>query len=709
VSTPVIAASSLDAVASLATHPDAPSRADSSLALQLPPASDGSSAAEPSYRTLDATYRDLARLAAQNPDLATWTDIGDSYDKLTPGGAAGFDLYALRLTRRLPNRFVLQPSLPEQVAPQVPAKPVLLVQAGSQGGAYATTEIVARFAELLVAGYGVDADATWLLDYRDIRLLPIVNPDGRRQSEQGTPWSKNTNPTPPIGSTAAPFPSYGVNLNRNFDVQWGTVGASSDPASPVYAGSAPFSEPETQALRDYLRDSFVRDSFAPQPSTDDVPLAQDRAGVFLHLLSEGNALLYPWHWTETTAPDAAGLHTLGLKLGGFMKRADGTAYTVQPASRTGLVSGTPADWVYKNFRVASYTARLGSQPLEPSTTFEQTTAPQMLSALMYAAKAAHRPYQQAAGPESLNLSLSENQAIAGITNSVVLTITADATRYAANNRPGSEAEKQPRPIAGARYTVNAPSWTPDIPIYSLTVADGKYDSTTEVLVGAVDTSNLAPGRHTLFVESVDAAGNYGVPSAIFLDVLSAPADARVIRGSDAADVLSSVEDFNSLILGRGGNDRIQTGNGMDLILAGAGNDQATAGGDDDRLYGGTGDDQLVGGSGNDALYGEAGRDQLVGGDGDDLLWGGAGADRLTGGAGADTYALVYNEGADTITDFELGRDRIGLVGTLDFNQLQLVQTSTSTRIQFGQVLLAELVGVTTPLTAADFVRLSPTA
>jgi hypothetical protein len=641
--------------------------------------------------------------------LATWTDIGDSYDKLTPGGAAGFDLYALRLTRRLPNRFVLQPSLPEQVAPQVPAKPVLLVQAGSQGGAYATTEIVARFAELLVAGYGVDADATWLLDYRDIRLLPIVNPDGRRQSEQGTPWSKNTNPTPPIGSTAAPFPSYGVNLNRNFDVQWGTVGASSDPASPVYAGSAPFSEPETQALRDYLRDSFVRDSFAPQPSTDDVPLAQDRAGVFLHLLSEGNALLYPWHWTETTAPDAAGLHTLGLKLGGFMKRADGTAYTVQPASRTGLVSGTPADWVYKNFRVASYTARLGSQPLEPSTTFEQTTAPQMLSALMYAAKAAHRPYQQAAGPESLNLSLSENQAIAGITNSVVLTITADATRYAANNRPGSEAEKQPRPIAGARYTVNAPSWTPDIPIYSLTVADGKYDSTTEVLVGAVDTSNLAPGRHTLFVESVDAAGNYGVPSAIFLDVLSAPADARVIRGSDAADVLSSVEDFNSLILGRGGNDRIQTGNGMDLILAGAGNDQATAGGDDDRLYGGTGDDQLVGGSGNDALYGEAGRDQLVGGDGDDLLWGGAGADRLTGGAGADTYALVYNEGADTITDFELGRDRIGLVGTLDFNQLQLVQTSTSTRIQFGQVLLAELVGVTTPLTAADFVRLSPTA
>ena len=55
---------------------------------------------------------------------------------------------------------------------------------------------------------------------------------------------------------------------------------------------------------------------------------------------------------------------------------------------------------------------------------------------------------------------------------------------------------------------------------------------------------------------------------------------------------------------------------------------------------------------------------------------------------------------DTITDFELGTDFIGLADGLSFNDL----TFAGNRIDFGSETLAVLTGVnTSDLTAADFV------
>ena len=44
----------------------------------------------------------------------------------------------------------------------------------------------------------------------------------------------------------------------------------------------------------------------------------------------------------------------------------------------------------------------------------------------------------------------------------------------------------------------------------------------------------------------------------------------------------------------------------------------------------------------------------------DKLYGGKGNDRLTGGAGKDTFIFKKQEGKDTITDFENGKDKIDL-------------------------------------------------
>lgn len=50
------------------------------------------------YRTVEETFDTGAQLAADYPTLAEWIDIGDSWDKVTPGGPAGYDMMVLRLT-----------------------------------------------------------------------------------------------------------------------------------------------------------------------------------------------------------------------------------------------------------------------------------------------------------------------------------------------------------------------------------------------------------------------------------------------------------------------------------------------------------------------------------------------------------------------------------------------------------------------------------
>lgn len=644
-----------------------------------------------SYRTVEATYADLGRLAANNPDLARWVDIGDSYDKVSNNEATGYDIFALQLGRQNTSE----------------PKPVFFLQAAIHGQDYVTTELATRFAEALVAGYGVAPEPTWLLDYFDIRIVPVVNPDGRKLAEAGQPWLKNANPTPPTGKPAASFPNYGVNLDRNFNVQWDKVanGASTDPASPFYRGSAPFSEPETKALRNYLWASFMGDT------------ALDEAGVFINLQGSGNQILYPFNWKTAPAPDYEELRYLGLKLGYFTAGNNPTgtssAYDVRQGSGRGIASGTATDWVYQATGAASYTISAGTQAFEASSLFESDIVPKLLPALSYAVKSAYSPYEAPLGPDVRSLSLASGQAIVGLTNSVNLTAIIDSGRLADGNRntpAGREGTTIPKPqiVAGARYSIDAPSWQPDAELFDMMLKTGNFDSSVESLEAAIDITNLAPGRHTIFVEGLNMDGEYGVPTAIFLDVLQPPENAATLRGTEASDTLAPTNLFNYVALGQGGNDRIQTLAGEDLILAGLGNDIASTGDGHDRLYGGAGDDVLTGGNGNDQLYGEAGADQLTGGAGDDLLWGGGGNDRLTGGAGSDTFALVYNEGADKILDFEADVDKLGLAGTLKFNQLVISQTGETTLIKLGKMTLAELTGVAAnALTEASFVSLAP--
>ncbi len=645
-----------------------------------------------SYRTVEATFEDLSQLAADNSDIASWIDIGDSYDKITPGGSEGYDINVLELT----NKNIDVPG----------GKPTIYIEGSIHAREYTTAEVVTRFGEYLVENYGTDPDVTWLLDYCQIDINPIANPDGRKFAEQGYLWRKNTNPNPPPGEEAAPFPTYGVDLNRNWDFEWNTVpgGSSGDPASEVYRGASAASEPEVQAVQNFVTSLFP-DQRGPERS-DAAP--EDATGIFLDIHSYGNTVLYPWGSTSDPAPNQEGLRTLGLKFG-YYTDANGTPYDIYQAIGLYPTDGTADDWAYGTLGVAGYTWELGTQFFESSEYFEESVAPQIISAMLYAAKAAYRPYQTPFGPESIDVSVDLGQVVAG-TVPVVLSATADDTRYADSNTNGLEEGTELPPsqnIVAGRYTIDTPSWIEGTQTYTLTAADGSFDTTVETLAATIDTTGLSAGRHTIFVESQDADGNFGVPSAVFLDVIDAPEGANVLDGTSAGETLVGMSN-SDVIYGRDGDDTVAGelgddilfGNGGDDVLRGDANSREPGGteGGDDIIYGGDGNDRIGGKGGNDKLYGEAGDDFIWGDAGDDLIWGGLGNDTLvgddfSGGNGNDTFVVAVGEGTDTISDFQLGEDFIGLTTGLAFDLLSITQNGSDTFIDYNDETLALLAGV----------------
>jgi len=106
----------------------------------------------------------------------------------------------------------------------------------------------------LLENYNSNDDVKQIVDNTELYFIPVVNPDGYLYNQKTNPngggfWRKNR------------FNTHGVDLNRNYDhykdgtpstAVWNTVGASSDVNTDIYAGTAAFSEVETQAMKWFM-------------------------------------------------------------------------------------------------------------------------------------------------------------------------------------------------------------------------------------------------------------------------------------------------------------------------------------------------------------------------------------------------------------------------------------------------------------------------
>lgn len=230
--------------------------------------------------------------------------------------------------------------------------------------------------------------------------------------------------------------------------------------------------------------------------------------------------------------------------------------------------------------------------------------------------------------------------------------------------------------------------------------------------GQVDPAyTISVAEHDPMVTSSHEDNVTGTEWADILDLLAGDDTVQAGHGSD--DVAGG--DGHDLMYGGSGQDTLSGGSGNDTVLGGSGHDVLSGGTGDDSMQGDSGNDSLEGGEGHDTLQGDNHDDTLDGGRGNDILRGGSGADHLSGGlgndlmiggSGADLFVMGVTNRNDTITDFEIGVDRIdlSLMGVNSFAQLIISDDGTDTTIDFGVSGRLVLRGVLADdLSETDFV------
>lgn len=186
--------------------------------------------------------------------------------------------------------------------------------------------------------YDTDAEIKALIDDTELYFIPMINPDGYRYNEFTDPkgggmWRKNLKPNVNGG--------IGIDLNRNYGKFWGydNIGSSPSSVSSVYRGPSPFSEVETQAVRDFC-------------------LAHDFKYA-LNAHAFGNLLLYPWGHDGSNCEDSTTFQRLADRMVDLNKYTAGTSIETVGY----YANGSSDDWMYggdeKTGKTIALTAEVG--------------------------------------------------------------------------------------------------------------------------------------------------------------------------------------------------------------------------------------------------------------------------------------------------------------------------------------------------------------
>ncbi|MFK7773571.1 MAG: M14 family zinc carboxypeptidase [Saprospiraceae bacterium] len=173
----------------------------------------------------------------------------------------------------------------------------------------------------LLENYDSDPEVKYLVDHTAMYFIPCINPDGYIYNENNDPnggglWRKNKYLESGV--------LRGVDLNRNYGYQWGIDdnGSSPNSTSNVYRGTAPFSEPENQAVRDFCNEHEFK--------------------ITLNYHAYGNLLIYPWGYSDQVTDE----HDTFLALATVMTRENNYFAGTGTQTVGYAVNGNSDDWMY---------------------------------------------------------------------------------------------------------------------------------------------------------------------------------------------------------------------------------------------------------------------------------------------------------------------------------------------------------------------------
>ena len=204
------------------------------------------------------------------------------------------------------------------------------------------------FMYYILENYNTDPAIQYLVNNRELFFIPVVNPDGYEYNRITYPsgggmWRKNRKNN---GG------SYGVDLNRNYGpyTYWNAPngGSSTSPSSDTYRGTAPFSEPETNNVKNFLATRNFKNA--------------------LNYHTYSNLLVYPYGALSTETPDSLIFHEYAADMTTFNGYTYGTdmqtvGYSTRGNSDDYFYDG---DTVLNNGKIFAMTPEVGSTGFWPT-------------------------------------------------------------------------------------------------------------------------------------------------------------------------------------------------------------------------------------------------------------------------------------------------------------------------------------------------------
>jgi len=255
-------------------------------------------------------------------------------------------------------------------------KPALFIVSYHHARERITIEVALYTAWYLATNYATNNTIRKILDQTVIYIIPALNADGIEISEIN-PWQrKNLRPIDEDGdgkvdedppndvdgdgeiyqwwnNASSGFEGIdddgdglvnedwlgGVDLNRNYDFHWNDTevsSGSSDPHSEVYIGSAPFSELETQAIKNFVE-------------------THENIKYAISFHSGTEVILYPWSYTYDPPPDEEEFVSLAEDM------SEISGYPYFQASELYTCSGEWGDWMYGVHRIFAFVIEVYGQ------------------------------------------------------------------------------------------------------------------------------------------------------------------------------------------------------------------------------------------------------------------------------------------------------------------------------------------------------------
>ncbi|XP_071098337.1 carboxypeptidase B-like [Haliotis cracherodii] len=184
------------------------------------------------------------------------------------------------------------------------SKPAIFIESLIHAREWISGGSIMYFMDRLVSRYSLDADARYMLDNYDIYVVPVSNPDGYEYTHTSNRlWRKNRSQQQ--GNCR------GVDLNRNFDAYWNTVGVSNQCSSDIYCGNSMFSEAEAQAIRNKVAE---------------INSAGQKLLAYLAVHSYSQLLLTPYSYANVRPENAGEVDNVARLMNDALKAPFGSNY-----------------------------------------------------------------------------------------------------------------------------------------------------------------------------------------------------------------------------------------------------------------------------------------------------------------------------------------------------------------------------------------------